>query len=89
MFADILVALTIALCFELFGCMGKTMKHILYVVSCLTLIVAYFCNGTTINFLGTMDFGIWVLFVIVFSTILSFVERRLMRFLKSKGATNQ
>ena len=85
MVADILMALTISLCLELFGSMGKTMKRIFIAVCCLTVIVAYFCTGNTINFLGTMDFGIWVLFVIVFSTILSFIEQRLIRFFKDNG----
>lgn len=89
MVADILMALTISLCLELFGSMGKTMKHILITVCCVTLIVAYFCAGNTINFLGTMDFGVWVLFVIVFSTILSFLERRLVRLLKNKEQQNK
>jgi hypothetical protein len=79
MLADILIALVFALIIEMFGALGKTMKHILIVVCCATLIIVYFCSGKAINFVGTMDFSIWVLFVVIFYTILGLLEQLYMR----------
>lgn len=84
MFSDILMALVVSLCLELFGSLGKTMKHLLIAIGCITIIITYFCNGLALNFIGTMDFSIWVLFVVVFSIMLNLLEQRLVRFFKSK-----
>ena len=84
MIADISMALVVSLSFQLFSVLGKTIKHVIIALGCITVIVTYFCTGNTLNFIGTMDFGIWVLFVIVFSTILSLIEQRLVRFFKDK-----
>lgn len=84
MVADILVAFVFSLMIELFGSMGKTMKRILIAVCCVTMIVAYFCAGNTINFIGTMDFGIWVLFVVVFNIMLNLLEQWLVRYFDNK-----
>ena len=84
MVADILMALIVSLCLELFSSMGKIMKHILIAVCCVTLIITYFCTGNTINFIGTMDFSVWILFVVVFNLILGLLEKQFVRFFKNK-----
>ena len=84
MFADILMALVVSLSFQLFGVLGKSIKHVIIALGCITVIVTYFCTGNTINFIGTMDFGIWVLFVIVFSIMLNLLEQRLVRLSRNK-----
>ena len=83
MIADILMALVCSLMFQFFGLIGKTMKQVLIAVCCTTLIIAYFYNGNTFNFIGTMDFATWVLFVAVFNNIMfTLLEQWFVRIFK-------
>ena len=49
----------------------------------------YFVNGYTMNFIGTMDFGMWILFVVMFKTMITLLEQRLVRYFKNQEKQNQ
>ena len=38
----------------------------------MTIISTYFLNDCTIDFVGTMDFGVWLTFVLCFYELLDF-----------------
>ena len=89
MIADILIAFVFSLIIELFSSMGKTMKRIFILIACATFIVLYFVNGYTMNFIGTMDFGMWILFVVMFNTMITLLEQRLVRYFKNQEKQNK
>lgn len=82
MIADILMALVVSLVFQLFGAIGKTMKYIMMLTGCVTLIVVYFVRGLTFSFIGSMDLAVWILFVAAFNIIFSLLEQYFVRICK-------
>ena len=82
MVADILMAFVVALSFELFCSIGKMMKSIMVLVCCITMIATYFIRGLSLNFIGSMDLSVWMLFVIAFMTIFSILEQWFVRIFK-------
>lgn len=82
MFADILVALAVALMINMFAQMGKLFKQLLVFVACCTLLVVYFIQGTP-RFLGELDFSAWLLFLIIFDILISRLEQLLIKYAKS------
>lgn len=79
MIVDIIIAFLIAL---LMNIGNKYLKQITIFASCLTTIIVYFVNGCQINFIGEIDFGIWITFVIIFDIALAFAEIKLKKYIK-------
>jgi hypothetical protein len=81
MFADIFTAFVVALLFNMFGQMGGIFKKLLVFMACTTLIVVYFINGS-LNFIGSMDLSIWIMFVIIFDYLVQGFEYCLRKKIK-------
>jgi hypothetical protein len=81
MCADIIVAFAVALLFNMFGQMGKIFKELLVFVACATLVVVYFINRS-LNFIGSMDLSIWIMFVIMFDILVQVFEASLRKKIK-------
>ena len=79
MIADILMALVCSLMFQLFGLIEGTIKSIMSLLCYITLIVVYLCNNNVFNFIGTMDFAVWLLVIAMFNTIFDLLERGFKR----------
>ena len=47
------------------------LKKFLIVIAALCFIRIYFNNGCVLNFVSTIDFGIWILFVVIFDIAIS------------------
>ena len=73
MFNDIMFALLIALFIELFSTISKRFKHLMIIVSSIIVICVYFTDPPQFQQVIEIDFGIWVLFVILFDELLSFL----------------
>ena len=71
MIPDIMMALTIALILEFCRWIGKFFKQFIIIFSCMTIIVSYFIRGCQIDFIGTMDFSVWIAFIILFNEIIA------------------
>lgn len=79
MITDIIMAFLIAM---LMNMGNKYFKQIMIFVCCVTIIIVYFINNFQINFIGEIDFGIWVAFVIVFDIALTFAKERIKKYIK-------
>lgn len=77
MIADILMALVVAILIEMVSLNGYRLKKIMISIICLTIIIAYFLNGRKINFIGEIDFAIWILFVVLFSILLTTLSNKI------------
>ena len=69
MIIDIGMAFVVACIIELCSSFSKFYKYLVIFVSCITLILIYFINGD-IGYLGKIDLGIWILFVVVFDLLI-------------------
>lgn len=85
MISDILMALIVAILIEMVSLNNKYMKRIMTSIICLTNIIAYFLNGNKFNFIGTMDYSIWIFFVILFNILLSFITDKIIKEYKKKS----
>lgn len=79
MYTDILMAFVIALIINMFSIVGKYFKSLVTLTGCITLIYIYFSSGSSINFIGQMDLSIWLIFIIIFDIIISFIGRILWK----------
>ncbi len=70
MISDILMALSIAFGLELFSTHSIYFKRILIIVTCITIITCYYINDYQINFIGEIDFSIWLCYIIGFDSLL-------------------
>lgn len=82
MFTDIYMAFVIAMLFKALSLSSKTLAKLLIFMSCLTLIITYFVNGCSIYFIGEIDLAIWILCVIVFDALITFIEALLVSLVK-------
>lgn len=82
MSADIGMAFVIALMIRMFAMTSKYFKYIVVSTLCITLISIYFRNGCEIGFVGEMDLAIWIVFVILFDTLLDLLETGVISVLK-------
>ena len=73
MIKDIIIAFLIAGLIN-FGD-NKYLKKIMIFIGCLTSIIVYFVNGCKINFIGTIDLAIWIMFIIIFDIALTFMKK--------------
>lgn len=74
---DIAMAFVIAMLFNMFGFIGTNIKNLLILVCSGTICVIYILNDLQINFIGTIDFGIWINCVVCFSLIIEYILRKL------------
>lgn len=79
MIADIIIAFLMAM---LMNMSNKYLKQIMIFVCCVTIIIVYFINNFQINFIGEIDFGIWLSFIIVFDIALTFAKERIKKYIK-------
>lgn len=70
MLVDICAAFIVALIFNMYESLGKYFKKLMVLVSCLTFIGIFYVKGT-INFVGDLDFSVWILLVIVFDVLVT------------------
>ena len=77
MIADILIAFVVAAMIEMVSLNSYRLKKIMISIICLTIIIVYFLNGRKIDFAGEIDFAIWILFVILFSILLTILSNKI------------
>ena len=82
MFSDILMAFVIALFVEWVHLTDKVFKQIMVIVFCISIIVIYFVSGCQLNYIGEINFGVWILFVILFDQILMIGINELIKHIK-------
>lgn len=82
MIADILMAFVIALFLERFSLINKYFKQIAILVCCFILVFIYFVNGCQIDFVGTIDLAIWIMFVIMFDIMLMLIIKKIKKHIK-------
>lgn len=70
---DIAMAFVIAMLFNMFSFIGNNIKNLLVLICGGTICVIYILNDFQINFIGTIDFGVWIVWVIVFNMIIEYV----------------
>ena len=69
---DIAMAFVIAMLFNMFGFIGNNIKNLLVLVCGGTICVIYILNDLQINFIGTIDFGIWIICVACFNVVIEY-----------------
>jgi hypothetical protein len=82
MIADILMAFVIALFLEMFSLINKYVKQIAILVCCFALVFVYFVGGCQVDFVGTIDLAIWIMFVIMFDIVLMFTTKKIKKQIK-------
>ena len=73
---DIAMAFVIAMLFNMFWFLGSNIKKIVVLVCGFTVYIIYILNGLHINFIGTIDFGIWIICVRCFDIVIEYVLQR-------------
>lgn len=79
MIADILMAFIVAALIEMISLNNKYIKRIIISIICLTNIIVYFSNGNKFDFIGEMDYSIWLFFVILFNILISFIADKIKK----------
>lgn len=82
MFTDIMMAFIIAMVIELLSLGIKTFKQFLICFVCILIITMYFIFDNQINFIGEIDFEIWIIFVILFNNIITIGINKLTKAIK-------
>ena len=70
--ADVLMAIVCAVGAKIIDSISKRLRKYMTFVFGMTIISTYFLNDCTIDFVGTMDFGVWLTFVLCFYGLLDF-----------------
>lgn len=70
---DVAMAFIIAMLFNMFGFIGNNIKNLLVLICGGTICVIYILNDFQINFIGIIDFGVWIVCIIVFNIIIEYV----------------
>lgn len=76
MIIDISMAFFAALLINTLSFMSQIFKQIMVIVSCITIICAYFFNGCQLNFIGEIDMSIWIIFIILFDKMVVFAMNK-------------
>ena len=82
MITDILMAFVMALFLEMFSLISKYLKQIVIFVCCFTLVFVYFVSGCQIDFVGTIDLTIWIMFIIMFDIMLMVITKKIKKHIK-------
>ena len=73
---DIAMAFVIAMLFNMFCFLGSNIKKIFVLACGITVCIIYILNGLHINFIGTIDFGIWIICVGCFDIVIEYILQR-------------
>lgn len=76
MVIDIAMAFVIAMLLNMFWFLGSNIKKIFVLVCGFTVCIIYTLNGFHINFIGTIDFGIWIIYVGCFDIVIEYILQR-------------
>ena len=82
MFGDIMMAFVIALLIEWFSLISNAFKQIMISVACISIIVIYFVSGCKLDFIGKIDFGVWIMFIILFNKVIIIGTNKLKKYIK-------
>ena len=85
MIADVVMAFVVATFIELLSLAGiyfANFKQFVIFMCCLPIVLAYLVNGYQNNFIGKMDFAIWVIFVVMFDAVLVLLEVEIKKHIK-------
>lgn len=82
MFIDILIALLFAVVIELVYNFSTIMKPIIIIFFCICSIIIYFISGCQLDFIGAMDFSIWLMLIILFNQISIIIIRKIWKNMK-------
>lgn len=78
--SDIITAFTMALFLQLLTLAGKRFRKIAILSFCYTGIFTYFICNKNIDFIGNIDLSIWILFIIIFDSLIA----RLIKYFHKK-----
>lgn len=73
---DIAMAFVIAMLLNMFWFLGSNIKKIFVLVCGVAVCIIYILNGLHINFIGTIDFGIWIICVGCFDIVIEYILQR-------------
>ena len=73
MFLDLCMALVMALLINLYSLISNTFKKIMIFICGLITIFTYFLNDCHVTFIGTMDFGIWIICIICWNMVIEYI----------------
>lgn len=85
MITDVVMAFVVAVFIELSSLAGMffaNFKQFVIFMCCVPIVLIYLVNGYQINFIGKMDFSIWILFVIMFDAVLVLLEAEIKKHIK-------
>lgn len=85
MFVDALMALVIALVFQMLSLASKRLEQIAIWLCCATIIVVYFASGCKIDFIGKTDLAVCLAYTIAFNGMLTFAKNKLIKFINKKN----
>lgn len=80
MIVDIMMAFIMAILLML--CSFSDLKDFVTFIFCFTVAFIYIVTGWQLDFIGKMDFGAWIMFIIIFDKILMFIINRFIRKIK-------
>ena len=83
MIADILMAFVVAVLIEMISLNSYRFKKIMVSIICLINIIIYFLNDRNIDFVGEVDYAIWILLVILFNTLLTIISDKIKQIKKN------
>lgn len=84
MITDIGMAFVAALFLEMYSIVHQSFKQIGIFVLSLTITIIYFAKGCQLNFIGSIDFGIWLCFAIMFDQLLMLGKKYILFITKEK-----
>ena len=79
---DIWMAFFIALFIEWVYVNSKFLGEITILTIYIGIISAYYIHGCKINFVGEVDFAVWIIFVLLFNKIIKFVVKKIAKHIK-------
>lgn len=82
MFIDIMMAFVIALLIEGISLGSMIFKQIMISTVCISIITIYFVSGCQVDFIGEIDFEIWIMFVVLFNNIITIGINKLIKTIK-------
>ena len=82
MTVDICMAFIFVLLVDILSLIGECFKKIIVFIFCGTIISGYFMRGCQIDFIGEIDFGVWIVFMITFDMLLSITLSKFKRHIK-------
>lgn len=72
MVSDIIIAFLVAIILQQVSTTNKRLKQFIIVIASIIIICIYFIKGQ-LDFIGEIDFSIWILFVILFDIAFDYI----------------